>query len=91
MYAARYNSSPDVITALLEAGASINDRNNYGDTPLMYAAQYNSNPEVITALLKAGADATIKNRWNKTAFDYAKKNEDLKGTSAYWELNNARF
>ena len=91
MYAARYNSSPDVITALLEAGASINDRTDDGMTPLMYTAQYNSNPDVITVLLKAGADATTKNNRNKTAFDYAKENKDLKGTSAYWELNNARF
>lgn len=91
MVAALYNDNPEVTIALLEAGASVNDRNDYGGTPLIYAAQYNSNPEVITALLKAGADATTKNNRNKTAFDYAKENEDLKGTSAYWELNNARF
>lgn len=78
------------ISAAIKAGASINDRTDDGATPLICAA-FNSNPEVITTLLKAGADATTKSNRNKTAFDYAKENEDLKGTSAYWELNNARF
>ena len=37
MVAAQDNSNPEVVTTLLKAGASVNDRNDCG-TPLMYAA-----------------------------------------------------
>ena len=42
------------ISAAIKAGASVNDRDRDGWTPLMYATG-NSNSDVITALLKAGA------------------------------------
>ena len=57
----------------------------------MYAAGFNKNPDVITTLLNAGADAKAKSNEGKTAFDYAQNNPKIKGTKAYWDLNNARF
>lgn len=48
-------------------------------------------PAVVDALLKAGADAAARDRAGKTPFDFAKKNSALKGTDAYWRLNEARF
>jgi ankyrin repeat protein len=57
----------------------------------MAAALANPNPDVITALLSAGADAKVKDKDGKTAFDYAQDNWSLKGTYAYWKLNDARF
>jgi ankyrin repeat protein len=60
-------------------------------TTLMYAARYTTNSEIITMLLKAGASGKVKDSKGLTAFDYAKENATLKGTAAYWALNNARF
>jgi ankyrin repeat protein len=75
---------------LLKAGADVKaqDKNN-GLTALMYAAETNQNPEVITTLLKSGADAKAKDNAGKTALDYAQDNENLKGTDAYRQLQEA--
>jgi ankyrin repeat protein len=107
MYAAMINQNPEVITALLKAGADIKARgkdgktallnaganlkarDSDGETALMYAATGNHNPEVIMAMLKAGANAKAKDNEGKTAFDYAQDNEKLKGTDAYWKLQEA--
>ena len=56
MSVARWNSSTEVITALINAGAEVRKRGQYGWTPLMNAAIGNPNPEVITALIQRGAD-----------------------------------
>ena len=45
-----------MIEALLAAGANLEARNEYGDTPLHEAAEHNGNPAVIETLLSAGAD-----------------------------------
>jgi ankyrin repeat protein len=97
MYAAAYNTNPDVIftlilagaNGLLPVGANVKAQNKYGSTPLMWAAQYNQNPEVITALLKAGADVKAKDSVGKTALDYAQQNVKLKGTNAFKKLEEA--
>jgi ankyrin repeat protein len=90
--AARNNPNPEVISTLLKAGANVNTKDGFlGLTPLMHAVEENKNPEIIITLLKAGADAKMKDSDGKTAFDYAKKNENLKGTKAYWALNDAQY
>ncbi|MCX6088872.1 MAG: ankyrin repeat domain-containing protein, partial [Candidatus Atribacteria bacterium] len=71
--------------------ADVNARDKDGRTVLMWAAAYNQNPEVITTLIKAGADAKIVDNHGKKAIDYAEENEKLKGSSAYWELNDASY
>ena len=68
------------------------------------AGMRNSNPSVITALIEAGADPAARDDMGFTPFDYAREgggaqgwpvggpgNEALKGTEAYWLLNEARF
>lgn len=50
----------EVIIALVNAGANVNAKNRYGDTPLHIAADWNEIPEAIMFLLKAGADGKIK-------------------------------
>jgi hypothetical protein len=72
-------------------GFSVKDRTDIGATPLHYAAQLNSNPDVISALIEAGADGSIEDNDGKTPFDFAKNNEAIKNTDAYWALNEARF
>ena len=47
--------------ALCEAGARVDHRNKYGDTPLLAAAQTDA-AEIASVLLEYGSDLTAKNR-----------------------------
>ena len=91
MMAVASKVSPTVIQALINSGADVNAGNKYGNTVLIIAAEYNNDPAVIHVLLDANPDITMKNKDNKTAWDLVQENEDLKGTDAYWRLNNLRF
>ena len=54
-FAARKNLNPEVIEALLNAGAEVNAQDKYGGwTPLHFAAKENTNPEIIKTLLDVG-------------------------------------
>src|SRR5208337_2486457 len=78
MHAASDNSSPDVLSVLVKAGAKINARDNDGMTPLMFAAGSNKNAAVIcVALLRAGADRTLVSALGKPALDYTGENANL--------------
>jgi ankyrin repeat protein len=74
----------------LKAGADVNARNKYGLTALIAAAGHGT-AENMKVLLDAGADASVKDKDGKTAWDLAQDNEKLKGTDAYWMLNDARY
>ena len=92
--AAWYNDNPAVIEALVVAGAEVNAQAANGWTPLhlaTYEATSTTNPAVVTTLLDAGADATVRSENGQTPWDHAQDNEALKGTDAYWRLNDARF
>ena len=91
MSAAGNNPNPKVITTLVKAGLDVNAQDDLGETALMQAAGGNDNPQVVMTLLKAGADGKAKSNNGKTAFDYAQDNEKLKGTNAYWKLNEAQY
>jgi ankyrin repeat protein len=60
MWAAAENTNPNVIHALIKAGAKIDEKDHDGCTALMFAAMKNSNPKIIKALIKAGADINEK-------------------------------
>ncbi|HPY03817.1 MAG TPA: ankyrin repeat domain-containing protein, partial [Spirochaetota bacterium] len=83
-------TEPKIIELLIKSGASVNDKNNDGETPLMRCAKYGKCPEIIMTLLKAKSNGKEKNLLGMTAFDLAQDNENIKGTEAYWELSNAR-
>jgi hypothetical protein len=89
MYAAMYNQDPQVITVLLKAGADPEVRDKYGWTALMLAARRAKNPEVVTVLLQGGADAKAQDSNGNTALDHAKENENLNGTDALQQLEEA--
>ena len=79
------------VTDCLRSGADLEARAEDGWTPLHRAASFTANPAIITALLNAGADPKARNEDGMTPWDCAKDNEALKGSDAYWRLNDARF
>ena len=48
-------------------------------------------PDNIVALLEAGASGSVKAVNGKTPFDLAGGNDKVKGTDAYWALNDAQY
>ncbi len=85
------NTDPEVIIALVQAGANVNARAEDGITPLHLAAYYNQNPDVIMTLLKIGADGLALDSTLNTPFALAKENKAIKGTEAYWALSDAQY
>ena len=66
-FAAAFNDDPDVITALVDAGADMNALDKeWGATPLHWAAWSNDNPGIIIALLEGGADPNARDARDST-------------------------
>ncbi len=92
LHDAAYNANLDVIAELIQAGADVNARDDReGKTALHIAATKADNPDVITMLLDAGADGSARTYHGKSAWDLAQSNEALRGTRAWWLLNEFRF
>lgn len=89
--AAAHNQNPAITQALVDGGADLEARDRAHWTPLIRAARNNQNPEVLRALLDAGANATITDNDGRRAVDYARDNEHLHGTDAYWQLHDVSF
>ncbi|MCY4372350.1 MAG: ankyrin repeat domain-containing protein [Spirochaetaceae bacterium] len=89
--AASVNKNYRIIYALMKGGSDPNARMEDGETPLHVAAMANAEPTVIVALLASGSDPLAEDDADETPWDYANDNESLKGTMAYWCLNDARW
>ena len=76
MAASAYNSVPEVVATLLQAGADFNSRTKDGWTALMVAAARSTNPEVVSILLNAGVNINAKDKDGLTALMRAEENED---------------
>ena len=72
-------------------------QNARAQTPLHYAADLiwfrdvDDPGSAIDALLDAGADPSAEDEDSKTPWDLAKENDGLRGSDAYWRMNDARF
>ena len=66
----------DAAQMLLENGADVNTKDDWGSTPLMNAVYSESGIETVQLLLDNGADPTLKDSEGKTAYDYAVENKD---------------
>lgn len=86
---AAMNPDTEVTRILIDAGASLTDKNKLGQTPLIIAAWHCKNPEVIILLLKAGADPKAKDIFGTTILNYARGNKNLVGTLAFKTLKKA--
>ena len=78
------------VTDCIQSGADLKARTKGGLTPLHFTAS-TENPAVITVLLDAGADPKARDMGGKTPWDYAKDREPLKGSDAYWRLNETQY
>ena len=80
MWAAQFNSNPEVTAVILKSGADLEardyDSSAYGWTALMWAADSSKNPEVITTLVKAGADVKAKDKEGFTPLLIAAENNE---------------
>jgi ankyrin repeat protein len=77
VYAARQNCM-ECVKLLLEAGADVNQRTNYGWTALLTATQ-NKNYEIGRHLLERGADPNIKNKGGWSSLYLATDNRNIEG------------
>lgn len=94
MYVAASNSDPEVIKALVKAGADVNAKSSLeplkGYTSLMFAVtNLSPNPDAIITLLELGADPKMKHDSGKMAIDYARCNFRLWNTDALKKLEEA--
>ena len=68
------HASPDVIKALLDAGAKVNVQDVRGMTPLMTAvATDHQTIDVVRMIVSKGADVNVKSVAGETALDWAHK------------------
>lgn len=68
MRAALFNSSAQVVRALVAAGSDVFEREpQYKSTALQLAANHNPNPQIIDALVEAGSDVHDVNYLGETA------------------------
>ena len=97
--AAAHARDPAVITAMVRAGADVNARGDWDNTPLHEAAE-NGTPEVVRALLEVGADVDARPRGfdpysgvANTPLHFAARNPDPEVAAALLEAGadvNAR-
>ena len=79
-------SNPVYLKILKEAGADLNESNDYGVTPLMSACSYNPNSEIFDFLIKNGADLSAHDNHGCDVLMYSMINKNLEITKRLIEL-----
>ena len=85
------SKTPAVVSLLLDRGANLAARTQFGMTPLHWAAAESETPAVVSLLLDRGADPKLRAEDDRLPVDYAAENEHLKDTDVYWRLHDAKF
>ncbi len=62
---------------LKKAGANFNEKDNFGNTPLMFACSANSNPDIIDFLIENGADINERDSIGNDALLWSMSNPNL--------------
>ncbi|MEG9862563.1 MAG: ankyrin repeat domain-containing protein [Parvularculales bacterium] len=81
----------EMIGVLLDHGANIEAPDEMFELTALHLVAGGSTPSVVEILLDRGADATAPDNDGDTPFNYAKSNEALKNTEAYWRLHDAQY
>lgn len=85
VYAIFDNPNIEVIKYLMGLLDDLNQENKVFDSPLVCACRYADRPEVVELLLNSGVDAKLRID-GKLPRDYARSNDAIYLTSAYWKL-----
>jgi len=64
------NNGIDEVLELIEKGADVRARSQWGKTPLHYACSY-GRTELVLKLIKKGADIGASDKWGQTPLHYA--------------------
>ena len=82
-----------MVAALINKLPNANPQNEDGETPLHLAVAYKQPPgdEMVAYLVRTGAHPDARDRSGQTPWGLAQENADLKGTNAFWRLNDAHF
>ena len=98
LHMAAQNDGPDAVTALLTSVLGVSQQKELANatnanemTPLHTAVVFGKSSDVVWVLLDVGADPKARDGAWKMALDYAQENDHLKGTPAYWRLNDAHY
>ena len=73
----RYRSKTIIVSLLLKNGANVNDKDCYGNTPLLIANKKRGHKEIIQTLLSYKANIFETNNTGEAAIEYIKKNMEV--------------
>ncbi|CAG0922616.1 unnamed protein product [Notodromas monacha] len=76
LHKAAISGKPDVVSVLVQSGASIDAKDAFGSTPLHVACQFNR-PHVVHVLLELGANDTITDSFGATPLQRCKDLNNL--------------
>ena len=71
LHSAAWRSRYAAATLLLDRGADIEARNNWGRTPLLIVARETGNAEMAALLIDAGAEVNVRDRGGESPLDLA--------------------
>jgi hypothetical protein len=79
----------EVVKIFIEEGIDINEKNEFGITPLMRAST-SSSPELLNYLLKNGANINIKDNEGKNALDHLREDLIYDSSAPEWKKENLK-
>ena len=71
LHSAAWRSRYEAATLLLDRGADIEARNNWGRTPLLIVARETGNAQMASLLIEAGAEVNVRDRGGESPLDLA--------------------